>query len=184
MINFVVWLIAGAVIGGLATVIVRDRSSLKLNIVVGIVCTILTGFLLAPMIHLGTINQEIFNIPALLVSLGTAVVVLSVVNLNRFYKNRAVSNEVITSKWKQVRDKIPTRWTRLTEDDIDKIDGKHDQFISTLQERYGCAKEQAEDQLQGYLKAITRRSKSSFLSSILYDRVRNSDSAPSHDHIQ
>jgi len=133
------------------------------------------------MIHLGTINQEIFNIPALLVSLGTAVVVLSVVNLNRFYKNRAVSNE---SYYKQVETGARIKYVPvgpgLTEDDIDKIDGKHDQFISTIQERYGCAKEQAEDQLQGYLKAITRRSKSSFLSSILYDRVRNSDSAPSH----
>jgi len=160
--NYIVWIVAGAVIGLITVLIMRDRSWL-LNIVLGMVSAILSGYLLIPMIHLGTINQENFNTLGLLVSLGSAVALLAIVNSIRLYRNRDVPDDVLESKWIQVRNKIHTRWSRLTEEDIDKIDGKYDQFIGMLQERYGCAKEQAEDQLQGYLKAITRKSKSSFL---------------------
>ena len=43
--NFIIWLIAGAVIGGLATLIIR-RSNLLLNIVVGSLGGFLAGYLL------------------------------------------------------------------------------------------------------------------------------------------
>jgi len=177
MINFIIWLIAGAAIGFLPTLIKRDRSGLRLNIVLGIVGVFFTGYLVMPMFHLGTINQENLNFPALLISLGITIVFLAIVNSIRFFRNRGVSNDVLQSKWMQIREKINTRWNRLTEEDIDKIDGKHDRFIDILQERYGLAKRQAEEQLQGYLKAVTRKSRSSFL----YDHVRNVAAAHDHD---
>ena len=74
-----------------------------------------------------------------------------------------MTKDIPEGKWKQVRSKIHARWNRLTEDDIDKIDGNRDQFIDVLQERYGVAKEKAENQLNRYLKAVTIRSKPSFI---------------------
>ena len=83
--NFIIWLIAGAVIGWLASVLMRTNSQqgLLLDIIVGIVGAFVAGYFLSPMFGVGTINQRDFSMPALLVSLGGAVILLAVVNLFR-----------------------------------------------------------------------------------------------------
>jgi uncharacterized membrane protein YeaQ/YmgE (transglycosylase-associated protein family) len=83
MTNFIVWLIAGAVVGWLATNLMHDRSGLLMNIVVGVVGAFLAGYVLTPLIGISTINQGNFSIPALLVSLGGAVLLLFIVRFIR-----------------------------------------------------------------------------------------------------
>lgn len=83
--NFIIWLIAGAVIGWVASIIMHTNSQqgLLLDIVVGIIGAFVAGFFLTPLFGVSTINQNNFSAPALLVSLGGAVVLLAVVNLFR-----------------------------------------------------------------------------------------------------
>ena len=81
--NILVWLIAGAVVGWVATSLMHDRSNLLLNIVVGVVGAFVAGYVLSPLLHISTINQGNFSIESLLVSLGGAVILLAVVNLFR-----------------------------------------------------------------------------------------------------
>lgn len=83
MINFIVWLIVGGLIGWVASMIMRTdgQQGLLLNIVVGIVGAFLAGWLLTPFFGTGTINQSNFSMPALLLSLGGAVILLAIVNL-------------------------------------------------------------------------------------------------------
>lgn len=83
MIGFIVWILVGAVIGWLATTIMHDRSGLLINIIVGIVGAFVAGYLLTPIFHISTINQGAYSIPALLVSLGGAIILLAVVNFFR-----------------------------------------------------------------------------------------------------
>jgi uncharacterized membrane protein YeaQ/YmgE (transglycosylase-associated protein family) len=83
MIGFIVWIIVGAIIGWVATSLMHDRSNLLINIIVGIVGAFVAGYLLTPLFHISTINQGAYSIPALLVSLGGAVILLAVVNLFR-----------------------------------------------------------------------------------------------------
>jgi uncharacterized membrane protein YeaQ/YmgE (transglycosylase-associated protein family) len=59
------------------------REGLLLNIVVGIVGAFVAGLVLTPLLGIGTINQNDFGLPALLVSLGGAVILLAVVSLFR-----------------------------------------------------------------------------------------------------
>jgi uncharacterized membrane protein YeaQ/YmgE (transglycosylase-associated protein family) len=54
-----------------------------LNVVVGIVGAMIGGWVLSPMFGIGTINQNNFSLPALLVSLLGAVILLAIVNLVR-----------------------------------------------------------------------------------------------------
>jgi uncharacterized membrane protein YeaQ/YmgE (transglycosylase-associated protein family) len=81
--NLILWLIAGAVIGWLASRIMGTSSQqgLLLDIVVGVVGAVLAGWFLTPLFGVGTINQNNFSIPALLVSLLGAVVLLAIVRL-------------------------------------------------------------------------------------------------------
>jgi len=81
MVNFIVWLIVGAVIGYVATSLMGRREGLLLNIVVGIVGAFVAGIVLTPYLGIGTINQNDFSLPALVVSLLGAIILLVVVNL-------------------------------------------------------------------------------------------------------
>ncbi len=81
MVNFIVWLIVGAIIGWVASSLMGNRQGLLLNIVVGIVGAFVAGIVLTPLLGIGTINQNNFSIPALLVSLAGAIILLAVVNL-------------------------------------------------------------------------------------------------------
>lgn len=85
MINFLIWIIAGAVIGWLASVIMRTnrRQGTIADIVVGIVGAFVGGYLLSPLFKVSTINQGNFSLPALLVSLGGAVILLAISKLFR-----------------------------------------------------------------------------------------------------
>jgi uncharacterized membrane protein YeaQ/YmgE (transglycosylase-associated protein family) len=83
MVNFIVWLIAGAIIGWVASQLMGQREGLLLNIVVGIVGAFITGYVLTPLLHVGTINQNVFSIPALLVSLLGAIILLAALSVFR-----------------------------------------------------------------------------------------------------
>jgi uncharacterized membrane protein YeaQ/YmgE (transglycosylase-associated protein family) len=83
--NLILWLIAGAVIGYIASRIMGTNSQqgLLLDIVVGVVGAFLAGWFLTPLFGIGTINQNDFSLPALLVSLLGAVLLLAIVKLLR-----------------------------------------------------------------------------------------------------
>jgi len=83
MLNFIVWLIAGAFIGWVASMLMRTPEGLLLNIIVGVVGAFVAGYVLTPFFGVSTINEGNFSVPALLVSLGGAVILLAVVNLFR-----------------------------------------------------------------------------------------------------
>ena len=85
MINFIVWLIAGAIIGWLASRIMKTdgQQGTLLDIVVGIVGAFVAGLVLTPLFGISTINQNNFSLPALLVSLLGAIILLAVVRLLR-----------------------------------------------------------------------------------------------------
>ncbi|MGE5643312.1 MAG: GlsB/YeaQ/YmgE family stress response membrane protein [Byssovorax cruenta] len=75
--NFIIYLIAGAVVGYVASLIMKtnSRQGPVLDIVVGIVGALLAGYVISPMLGVGTINDAI-TIPTLLVSLLGAMLLL------------------------------------------------------------------------------------------------------------
>ena len=85
MVNLILILIVGGLIGWIASIVMRTngQQGIVLNVVVGIVGALLAGFLLAPLFGTGTITQGNFSLPALLVSLLGSVVLLAIVNLFR-----------------------------------------------------------------------------------------------------
>ena len=85
MINFLIWIIAGAVIGWVASLIMKtnSRQGLITDIIVGIVGAFVAGYFLSPLFNVSTINEGNFSLPALLVSLGGAVILLAISKLFR-----------------------------------------------------------------------------------------------------
>jgi len=59
----------------------------------------------------------------------------------------------LQGNWKQVKGSVKERWGKLTDDDIDVIDGQRDQLIGRIQERYGIAKDEAQTQVDRWMKS-------------------------------
>lgn len=83
--NFIIWLVIGGLIGWVASMIMKTdaQQGVFLNVVVGIVGAFLGGWFISPLVGVPTINQDAFSLPALLVSLAGAVILLAIVNLVR-----------------------------------------------------------------------------------------------------
>jgi uncharacterized protein YjbJ (UPF0337 family) len=60
----------------------------------------------------------------------------------------------VAGNWKQVKGKAREQWGKLTNDDLEVIAGRRDQLIGVLQERYGWARNEAEQQADAFAKAL------------------------------
>jgi uncharacterized protein YjbJ (UPF0337 family) len=65
-------------------------------------------------------------------------------------KGKTMNWDQIKGNWKQFKGQAQQRWGKLTNDDMDVIDGQREELVGKLQERYGIAKEEAEDQIRDF----------------------------------
>jgi uncharacterized membrane protein YeaQ/YmgE (transglycosylase-associated protein family) len=82
MINFLIYLVVAAVIGWVATELMHDRSSLLINIVVAVIGALLAGYILSPLVNVGTINDAI-TVPTVIVTLIGSMLLLAIVHIFR-----------------------------------------------------------------------------------------------------
>lgn len=83
MINLLILIIVGGILGWLASMVMRTdaQQGPLLNIIVGIVGALLGGFILGPLFKAGNIMDSGINITSLLVSFLGALILLAIVNL-------------------------------------------------------------------------------------------------------
>jgi len=60
----------------------------------------------------------------------------------------------VEGKWKQYKGVLKERWGKLTDDDLDVIAGKRDQLVGRIQERYGVTREQAQTEVDDYVRMM------------------------------
>jgi uncharacterized protein YjbJ (UPF0337 family) len=60
----------------------------------------------------------------------------------------------IEGKWTEFKGKVRSNWAKLTDDDWDQIAGKKDQLLGRLQQRYGYKREEAEREVDLFLKSV------------------------------
>ena len=61
------------------------------------------------------------------------------------------NEDILQGKWKQLKGNVQKQWGKLTNDDIDRIQGTHDELVGLLQERYGYEREYAKKELKTWL---------------------------------
>ncbi len=59
----------------------------------------------------------------------------------------------IEGNWKQFKGQAKTRWGKLTDDDLDVIEGRRDQLEGKLQEAYGYGKDKARKEADDFCRA-------------------------------
>jgi uncharacterized protein YjbJ (UPF0337 family) len=61
----------------------------------------------------------------------------------------------MSGRWKNVKGKVREKWGKLTDDDLDVINGKREQLVGTIQRRYGETRENAEKQVKQWEEQIS-----------------------------
>ena len=62
-----------------------------------------------------------------------------------------MNKDILQGKWMQMKGSVRTKWGKLTNDDVDQIQGDAEKFIGKLQERYGYGREQAEKEFNEFM---------------------------------
>jgi uncharacterized protein YjbJ (UPF0337 family) len=65
-----------------------------------------------------------------------------------------MNTDQLAGKWKQLKGAAKERWGKLTDDDLDMIDGRQEALIGKLQEKYGIAREVAKKRADEWLRTI------------------------------
>lgn len=63
-----------------------------------------------------------------------------------------MNDDILAGKWKQIRGQVKDWWGKLTDDDLNRIEGKRDVLVGLLQERYGYTRMQADEEVARRLK--------------------------------
>jgi uncharacterized protein YjbJ (UPF0337 family) len=67
-----------------------------------------------------------------------------------------MNNDVLKGKWLQWKGEVRRQWGKLTDDDVSQIQGDTEKMIGRLQARYGYARDQAERELDAWVKQQER----------------------------
>ena len=60
----------------------------------------------------------------------------------------------IAGGWKEMKGHVREKWGELTDDDLDRIEGKREQMVGLLQRKYGYAKEKAEQEIDTWSRGL------------------------------
>ena len=64
--------------------------------------------------------------------------------------------DIIQGKWGQMKGRVKEKWGDMTDDEIDQINGNKDVLIGKLQEKYGWARERAEQAADDWATEVDR----------------------------
>jgi uncharacterized protein YjbJ (UPF0337 family) len=69
-------------------------------------------------------------------------------------KEKAMDWNRVEGNWKQFKGAAKEKWGKLTDDDLDVIEGRREQLEGKLQQRYGYAKDQIHKDVDDWFRAL------------------------------
>ena len=64
-----------------------------------------------------------------------------------------MNTDVLKGKWLQLKGEARRQWGKLTDDDLDQIEGNSEKMVGKLQERYGYARDEAQREVDKFLRS-------------------------------
>jgi uncharacterized protein YjbJ (UPF0337 family) len=72
--------------------------------------------------------------------------------MNKTLESNPMNQDIFAGQWKQMRGELKSWWGKLADDDFDKIGGQKDKLIGVVQEKYGYAREKAQQEVERRFK--------------------------------
>lgn len=72
-----------------------------------------------------------------------------------------MNRDILEGQWTQLKGNVRERWGKLTDDDLDRIAGKRDQLIGTIQQKYGAARDAAAKEVSDFEAKLEQKSAAS-----------------------
>ena len=58
----------------------------------------------------------------------------------------------VQGNWKEFKGKVQQKWGKLTDEDLERIDGKAERLADALQDKYGYTRQNAESQSNRWMQ--------------------------------
>jgi uncharacterized protein YjbJ (UPF0337 family) len=65
-----------------------------------------------------------------------------------------MNTDVLKGKWTQLKGNVRKQWGKLTDDDVDQVQGDAEILQGRIQERYGRTKEEAQREVDRWLQGV------------------------------
>jgi uncharacterized protein YjbJ (UPF0337 family) len=62
------------------------------------------------------------------------------------------TQEILIGKWHELKGKARQQWGKLTDDDITQVNGRMEELVGLLQQRYGYDKAKAKAEINRWLE--------------------------------
>lgn len=62
-----------------------------------------------------------------------------------------MNNDILKGKWKQLKGEAKAWWGKLTDNDLDRVEGKFDVLVGLLQEKYGYTRQEATNEIDRHV---------------------------------
>lgn len=69
-----------------------------------------------------------------------------------------MNKDIFKGNWKQAKGKIKQAWGKLTDDELDQIEGNYDVFVGKVQEKYGYSKDEARTKVDDFMNKMDAQS--------------------------
>ncbi|HXA96435.1 MAG TPA: CsbD family protein [Candidatus Dormibacteraeota bacterium] len=63
-----------------------------------------------------------------------------------------MNKDILAGKWKEMKGRVKEQWGKITDDELDRAEGKADQLVGLLQQRYGYTKEKAQEEYDRFMQ--------------------------------
>jgi uncharacterized protein YjbJ (UPF0337 family) len=70
-------------------------------------------------------------------------------------ERRPMNEDIIKGKWRQIKGEVKSQWGKLTDDDVDRVEGDAEKLIGKVQERYGYQRDQAQREVDDFFRRHT-----------------------------
>jgi len=62
-----------------------------------------------------------------------------------------MNKDILAGKWKEMKGRVKEQWGKITDDELDRAEGRAEQMVGLLQQRYGYTREKAEEEYDRFL---------------------------------
>ena len=63
-----------------------------------------------------------------------------------------MNEDVLKGKWHQLKGEVKSRWGKLTDDDLDRVEGEAEKLVGRVQERYGYQRDEAKREVDDFVR--------------------------------